>query len=191
MTSRAHWFAEHILPYEPKVRNWLRRSGWKEDEVEDVIQESYARLASCAFEQVMNPGPFFLQTARNVATSIVRRRSIVSIRSVADVEWTAVADQEPNAEEQLSAYEELVRLKVAIEKLPSACRRVFIMRKIEGLSQAKTAKALGVSESNVEKHVARGIRLCAAALTRSMSEEGVPGLLSNTFDRMRLNRDKS
>jgi len=55
------------------------------------------------------------------------------------------------------------------------------MRKVDGLSQAETARRLGTSESNVEKHVARGIRLCAAALTRPEAESGIPGLLSRAF----------
>lgn len=190
MTTRATWFAEHILPWEPRVRAWLGRAGWTDDEIQDIVQESYARLAACAYEQIASPGPFFFQTARNVAASLVRRRSIVSIRSVAEVDRFGIADDNPNAEEQLSAHEELFRLKAAIEQLPSRCRRVFVMRKIEGLSQSETAKALGVSESNVEKHVARGIRLCGEALTRPADGQGVPGLLSGAFRRMGFDRDR-
>lgn len=181
MTSRADWFAEHILPYEPKVRAWLARAGWQADDIEDLIQEAYAKLAACQIEAIHNPGPFFFQIARNAAALVVRRNHIVSIKAVADIDRLGTADPNPDPEEELSALEELVRLKDAVEALPDACRRVFVLRKIEGLSQRETAERLGISESNVEKHVARGIRLCAAALTAPMAETKHPGLLSRAF----------
>lgn len=190
MSSRADWFAENILPNEPKVRLWLRRCGWSEHDVEDMIQESYAKLAAFPIGQIRNPGAFFFQTVRNVAGAIIRRRRIVSIRAVADIERVAVIDSAPDAEELLIAYEELMRLKAAIESLPRACRRVLVMRKIEGLTQAETARRLGVSESNVEKHVARGIRLCAAALTNARSGQGVPSLFSKAFGAKELDREQ-
>lgn len=189
MTTRAEWFADYILPYEPKVRAWLSRAGWNADEVEDVIQESYARLAACAIETIRNPGPFFFQTARNTAGSIVRRRRVVSIRTVADVDRLGAIDPGLDPEEELSAHEELTRLKDAIEHLPPACRKAFVLRKIEGLSQKEVADRLGVSQSAVEKHVARGIRLCAAVLTRPPAESGVPGVLTRAFWSRRTSHD--
>lgn len=188
-TTRAEWFAEHILPYEPKVRAWLARAGWNADEIEDLIQESYARLAACAIETIHNPGPFFFQTARNTAGSIIRRRQVVSIRTVADVDRLGTVDPGLDPEEELSAHEELTRLKDAIEHLPPACRKAFVLRKIEGLSQKETADRLGVSQSAVEKHVARGIRLCAAVLTRPPRESGVPGVLTRAFWSRRTSHD--
>jgi RNA polymerase sigma-70 factor (ECF subfamily) len=166
---------------------WLGRAGWHADEVEDLIQESYAKLAACQYEAVANPGAFFFQIARNAAAAIVRRRRVVSIKTVADISKLGTPDDSPNPEQELSALEDLVRLKVAIEGLPPACRRVFVLRKIEGMSQSETAKRLGITESSVEKHVARGIRYCAAALTRPLDQQGVPGLLSPTFWRTRTN----
>ena len=166
---------------------WLSRAGWRADEIEDLIQESYAKLAVCQYEAIANPGGFFFQITRNAAAGIVRRRRVVSIKTVADIGKLGTPDDAPNPEQVLSALEELMRLKDAIEGLPPACRRVFVLRKIEGLSQRETAKRLGISESNVEKHVARGIRYCAAALTRPLDQQGLPGVLSLTFWRKRTN----
>jgi RNA polymerase sigma factor (sigma-70 family) len=172
-TTRGEWFAEHILPHEPKVRAWLGRAGWSGDEIEDLIQESYAKLAACHFEAIHNAGGFFFQTARNTAAAIVRRRRIISIRTISDVDKLGTADPALNPEEELTALEDLMRLKDAIESLPTACRRVFVLHKIDGFSQRDTAEHLGISESNVEKHVARGIRHCAAALTRPLAQDGL------------------
>lgn len=166
MLSRAEWFAEHILPLEPKVRAWLRRGGWKRDEVEDLIQESYARIAAAyARADVAHPQAYVFTTVRNVAADQLRRQRIVSIRSVADISRLNVAGEELDAEQRLTAHEELEQLRAAIERLPAQCRAVFVLRKVEGLSQAETATRLGLSQNTVEKYVARGMRLCAAWLT--------------------------
>lgn len=181
MTSRAEWFALNILPHEAHVRAWLRRASWSPEEIEDLIQEGYAAIASHPFAQIQTPAAFFFQTVRNLATDMIRRRQVVSMRAVADVDRLAGADPAPDPVGQLTAIEDLARVKEAIERLPRACRQAFILCKIEGLSQAEAARRLGVSQSNIEKHIARGLRLCAEMLTRPPDEAGVPGMLSESF----------
>lgn len=167
MSGRAEWFAEHILPLEPRVRGWLRKAGWSREEVEDLMQETYARLAAgWASGEVAHPSAYVFATARNVAADQLRRQRIVSIRSVADISRLNAADGEPDAETRLTAHEELDQLRAAIERLPGQCRAVFVLRKVEGVSQAETARRLGLAQSTVEKHVARGMRMIAAWLTR-------------------------
>jgi RNA polymerase sigma factor (sigma-70 family) len=166
MLSRAQWFAEHILPMEPKVRAWLRKAGWRRDEVEDLIQETYARIAAAyARSEVVHPQAYVFATIRNVAADQLRRQQVVSIRSVSDISRLNVPADELDAEARLTAHEELEELRAAIERLPTQCRAVFVLRKVEGLSQAETAARLRLSQSTVEKYVARGMRLCATWLT--------------------------
>ena len=179
MLSRAEWFAEQILPLEPKIRAWLRKAGWKREEVEDLVQETYARLAAAwGTGEVAHPSAYLFATVRNVAADQLRRQRIISIRSVADISRLNVKDGELDAEQRLTAHEELDQLRAAIERLPGQCRAVFVLRKVEGLSQAETAKRLGLAQSTVEKHVARGMRLVAAWLTRP-DEEAPRALNSN------------
>ena len=167
MTGSAEWFAEHILPLEPKVRAWLRKAGWGREDIEDLIQETYARLAALAEAEIGHPQAYVFATVRNVAADQLRRKQVVTIRSVADISRLNVIDGEPDAETRLTAHEELERLRTAIDRLPPQCRAVFVLRKVEGLSQAETARRLGLAQGTVEKYVARGMRLCAAWLTRS------------------------
>ena len=51
---------------------------------------------------------------------------------------------------------ELTRLAHVIADLPGKVRDVFILRRVHGLSQREVAERLGLSESTVEKHMARG-----------------------------------
>jgi RNA polymerase sigma-70 factor (ECF subfamily) len=71
-----------------------------------------------------------------------------------------------------------------IEGLPERCRQVFELRKVHGLSQAETAKALRISENIVEKETARGLSL----ILRHMAETGsaVVTALKPTTGRVRV-----
>lgn len=44
--ERARWLARHVLPHEPALRAWLSTRRVADLEVDDIVQETYARLAS-------------------------------------------------------------------------------------------------------------------------------------------------
>jgi RNA polymerase sigma factor (sigma-70 family) len=186
MTASAEWFADHILPLEPKVRAWLRKAGWGREDVEDLLQETYARLAALPDADIGHPQAYVFATVRNVAADQLRRKQVVTIRSVADISRLNAVDGELDAETRLTAHEELERLRAAIERLPAQCRAVFVLRKVEGLSQAETARRLGLAQSTVEKYVARGMRLCAAWLTRPEEEAGASSRRGQREDMKRV-----
>ena len=84
--ERNRWFAEEIQPHEFKLRNWLRhRFPWLTD-VDDLVQESYARLVRAKSEgRIAHPKSYLFTTARNAALDQARRNEIVAIESVADL----------------------------------------------------------------------------------------------------------
>lgn len=49
------------------------------------------------------------------------------------------------------------RLNNAIESLPEKCRQIFILNKIEGLTQKEIANYLDISTKTVENQVANAI----------------------------------
>jgi len=66
---------------------------------------------------------------------------------------------ESEVEMRIEEAELNYRLKLATEQLPPKCREVFVLSKIEHLSNAKIAAQLGISVSTVEKHISRGMEL--------------------------------
>jgi RNA polymerase sigma-70 factor (ECF subfamily) len=50
----------------------------------------------------------------------------------------------------------------AIAALPPQCAKVFILRKMQGLSQKEIAARLNISVRTVENHVALGLVRCKA-----------------------------
>lgn len=178
MIGRTQWFVEHVLPLEPKIRGWLRRAGWRREEIEDLIQETYARLVvrleGSSAREIDHTSGYVFATTRSVIADKLRRERVVSIRSVADITRLSDLHGDSEASDTATCQEELERLRAVIDRLPPQCRAVFVLRKIEGLSQAQTAQRLGLSESTVEKHVARGMQLCAAWLTEVQTNDESP-----------------
>jgi RNA polymerase sigma-70 factor (ECF subfamily) len=158
--ERAHWLAKHVLAHEPALRAWLQRRKVAGLEVDDVIQETYAILATReSVADIRFPKSYAFQVAHSVVMRHVRRARILPIRSLADLHQLEAAADAPSPEQETMDRDELLRLAEAISTLPGRTREAFILRQIEGLSQREIARRMGLSENTVEKHIARGVRL--------------------------------
>jgi DNA-directed RNA polymerase specialized sigma24 family protein len=74
------WLGREILPHEAAVRAWLRRSFAAAGDVDDIIQETYCRLAALTnIEHIDQPRGYFFQAARSVALEQIRRARVVRI----------------------------------------------------------------------------------------------------------------
>src|ERR1700730_4073173 len=158
------WLAKEILVHERALRGYLSRFFKNVADIEDVVQETYARLlalSDIASNAVRNWHAFLFTTARNVALDRIRRSRVVSLDALAEMGSADVLDQAPGVDEALNARQELAPLLETIASLPSRCRETLTLRKLYGLSQREIAQRLEIAESTVEKHVAYGVRLCA------------------------------
>jgi RNA polymerase sigma factor (sigma-70 family) len=165
--ERALWLATHVLPLEPTLRAWLVRMVPAGLELDDVIQEVYAKLWSLpSIEHIHQPKPYVFQIVRNLVLEHIRHAHVVEIDAVAELDELDISMEEASVERIVSGREELARVYEAILALPQRCREVFVMRKLEGLSQREIAARLRVSESTVEKHIGRALRF----LTRQLEE---------------------
>ena len=100
----------------------------------------------------------------------IRRRRIVAIDAVGDLDALNVLIDTISAERRASAQQELRRLAEAIDRLPPKCREAVWMRRVDDLPQKEVAARLGISEKTVEKHIMKGMRLLANALAESDPE---------------------
>jgi RNA polymerase sigma-70 factor (ECF subfamily) len=160
------WFVEEVLPLEPMLMRLLRRNWHDISETSDLRQEAYVRIYEAAQRERPAPvKPFLIMIARNLMIDRMRRKNVVSIRTMADVEWLNVLEDGPSPEDRVSARQELQRMQAALDQLPARCREVIILRRVYGFSQREVAIKMGIKEETVENQVMKGMRILADAIS--------------------------
>jgi len=154
----AKWFAEEVQPHESELRAYLRSKFSRHLDVDDLIQETYARLLQAREQAPLRSAKAYLfTTARNAAFDFFRRRKIVTIEGIAEIELLPVFEDRPGVAEAVCHDQELQLLAEAIQALPERCRRVLTLRKLHGLSHREIAQKLGIAENTVNAQVAIGV----------------------------------
>jgi RNA polymerase sigma factor (sigma-70 family) len=165
-SDHAQWFAEEILPHEPALRGYLRGSLEPAD-VDDVVQETYARLLR-ALERgkIDSPRGLLFATARNATRDLFRRRATANTFPIADLDGSCVSDGAPGVAESVSRRQEEDILAAAITALPPRCREILLLRKFENLSHREIAQRLGIAEHTVEAQLTKAVRRCEEFFAR-------------------------
>jgi RNA polymerase sigma-70 factor (ECF subfamily) len=139
------------------------------DEAEDVMQESYVR-AYVHLGQFAGEAKFSTWLTR-IAVHEALGRMTRKKRMVQPAEGDEpgyrideVRSGEPDPETQTSEAEARKLLEQAIDSLPDGYRAVFVMREVEGLSTAETARCLDLNEENVKVRLHRSRRMLRSAL---------------------------
>lgn len=166
--NRAAWLSRHILPHESALRQQLVRWRIPHDmDVNDVIQEAYAKLATLeTVEDIKNPKAYFFQVARSIILMHVRRSRVVSIQAVDQIEKLAVASDEPGPDVQASDSQQLHLLAKMISELPSQSRSAMTLRLVHELSHREIAERLGMTANAVQKSLAKSLSMFIRDLGR-------------------------
>lgn len=128
------------------------------DEIEDIVQEAFVQsFAAARNQQILNPRAFMFRTARNLALNSINRSEHRLNSSIEDLENFDIASEGDPVEAECQSEEKFLSFCRAVATLPVACRRVFILKKVYGLSQKEIATYLDIAPSTVEKHIARGM----------------------------------
>jgi RNA polymerase sigma-70 factor (ECF subfamily) len=166
------WFVNEILPHEAALKRYLNKVWRSPDEVADLRQETYVRVyESGSRARPRSPKTFLFTTARNLMIDKMRRERIVSIDYKQDIHSLDVSMDELTPERRLTAREELQRLSEAFDRLPDTTRTVIWLRRVAGLSQKETARALSIKEGALEGHMTRGLRSLAQTILANPIEQ--------------------
>lgn len=154
----ARWFSDEVHPHEPKLRAWLHAQFPTLTDVDDLVQESYARLLRARETgRVENAKTYLFATARHAALDFFRRKRVVSIECVEEIGDLSVLEEGAGVVDSVNRAQELELLSEAMQTLPDRCRHVLVLQKIHGLSYKEIAQRLGITESTVNAQIAKGV----------------------------------
>ncbi|HUD92897.1 RNA polymerase sigma factor [Sphingobium sp.] len=148
----------------------LARSNLAGDSVaaDDVIQDAFVRLIRSAFRYpVGDIRPILYRIVRNLLKD---RAKAARVRRQAEPHLRLVAPDacELTPERIIMGRDKLTRVEQAILALPPKCRQVYVLARMEHMSNADIAQHCGTSISNVEKHMTKAL----GRLSQALREDG-------------------
>jgi len=147
-----------------------------EDDALDAVQDAMLQLARAyAARPPEEWKPLFYRILENRIRDMQRRRTVrgrimawLPLRGEDDDEEFDPIAQAPSLEPQpvrrLELDEAVGALEQALERLPPRQRQAFLLRTLEGLDVADTARAMGCSEGSVKTHYFRAVQALRAQL---------------------------
>jgi RNA polymerase sigma-70 factor (ECF subfamily) len=157
---------EEFVKYRRVIASLLHkiRPAASVQDIEDILQDTFINTYQSSLKQeIRYPKAFMVKTAIRLANRCIQiaRRSDATdaIEEFSDesLNHYASAGISSFTERDVLQREDFTNLCEAINQLPAQCRKVFILKKIYGYSQREIAEKLSISESTVEKHVAKGL----------------------------------
>ena len=143
-----------------------------QEAAEDLVQDIYLKIADRTGEAIDNPAAYLFRLGGNLMLDRIKVRRRAEARDsqwhrahVSDIGGAQIVDAPP-ADEAAAARLQLCRILEAINALPPAAQQAFRLHKLEGLSHAETAAAMGVSKSSVEKYMMASLKLIVAKVGR-------------------------
>jgi len=157
MSSVSNAFLENM----DFLKNYLKRFFSQNEDIEDVTQEVY--LKAFQIEQkgsIDNPKAYLFRVAKNVALNELNRKSRQMTEYIEERLASIPLDGIDSPEDRLEAQQTISLYCDAAHALPKKCRRVFLLRKVNGMSHKEIANHLGITTSAVEKHLRNGAKRC-------------------------------
>ncbi|MGQ0621084.1 MAG: RNA polymerase sigma factor [Panacagrimonas sp.] len=154
-----------FLELRPKIERVVTRRVGNPAVAADLVQDMYLRLSRIS-ERLASG-----DEARNYLLKMAVNASIDHLRIEGRrAELLAGAidlfDQpERTPEETALAEDQLRGVDAALSELPSRCREILFLSRVEGLTHTEIAQQLGVSRSLVEKYVVKALLHCRARLS--------------------------
>jgi RNA polymerase sigma factor (sigma-70 family) len=169
--------AETFLKYRSKLMRAVS-SIVGADDIEDIVQEAFIKSYEAELKQeIRYERTYMLKTARNLALNHIAKAENKNNQSVDDMDFLPHELVGYSLEKNVESKERFIHFCRATDTLSADVKRVFLLKKVYGMRQKDIAELVGLSESTVEKHVAKGLMLCSRYLAE-LNKDNTPSRLS-------------
>jgi RNA polymerase sigma-70 factor (ECF subfamily) len=128
------------------------------DDVEDIVQETFVKSYEADLKQdIQYSRSYMLKTAKHLALNHIAKWDNKFSESLDLNEDLPKLLKSMQLEDEYTSKERFLLFCRATEQLSTTVRKCFILKKVYGLSQKEIAQQMKLSESTVEKHIAKGL----------------------------------
>jgi RNA polymerase sigma factor (sigma-70 family) len=140
----------------------------------DLVQELFLRFWRRPQVEVEALDTYLLRCAGNIAIDHLRSQG--ARERINDSLLAPHQDSHASEPEAaLEAGSDLRRIEAALRELPERTRQIFLLNRIHGRTYADIARAMGLSQSAVEKHMMRALEACKASIAAEPVVPRKPG----------------
>ncbi len=133
------------------------------DLVQDVLLKMWERRKTIEVKQTLKA--YLSQAIRNTCLNHLKSQKMLNHLD----EHFEVADASANAVDLMAGDELQEKINQAIEALPTACRTIFLLRRMEGMSLKDIAGQLEISPKTVENQITKARKIMARHLQTYLS----------------------
>jgi RNA polymerase sigma factor (sigma-70 family) len=141
---------------DPLLRYFVRR-GISADAAEDCVHDVFVRLAKKSLEGVANHEAYLFTTASSVILDRARRavvRAEGKHDPIEDFDFDSGAPWPARVFEGKEALRQLARI---LDELPERTKEIFLLSRLDRLTNTQLAARYGISVSSIEKHMTKAL----------------------------------
>ena len=143
------------------LKRYVMRIIHAENDVEDVVQEAFIRAYKTESDgEIRQPKSYLFRVAKHVALNQVRQKINRPTDFLEDSDPASTLVGEWTLEDEVLAQERLGIHCAAVAAMPPRRRKVYLLRKVYGMSHKNIAEKLGITVSTVEAHLVKAFRQC-------------------------------
>jgi RNA polymerase sigma factor (sigma-70 family) len=165
--THTHSFDTFIRSQFRGLLQFLRARTATEQDAEDAAQESMTKLLRYRESE---PPAVWKQLLYRIAVNVANDQFRVALthhsKEHVALDGLDIATTEHSPEQRAVYEQQVAHLTQAILELPPKCQRVYLLKRVHGMSRTEIAERCGISVKTVEKHLATAL----AQLRRKVGE---------------------
>lgn len=153
------WLDRLFRTEAPRLARFIRRAVRNQDEVHDLVQETFVKLvASPPPARPHTPDAYLRQIAKGILWCRTHRAPLRAKAIHVPIDEAPDLATAPEQEWMIDAADFMRRYEQALSELPALTREVFRLSRQQDLTYSQISKALGITIRAVELHMKKALR---------------------------------